>query len=135
MVKGTLLGPEPSTFSSQRAHCLSASRLAPLSSCYASICHSSLGPVPTLSTSCLFLFFSFFRLHSIHLSPWSTFPPPVFICPPLWYFHIGVVFPSLPPFTLSWIHHWFPLTLNRSLIHYFHLFTPCPALAVFFEIR
>lgn len=82
MVKGTLLGPEPSTFSSQRAHCLSASRLAPLSSCYASICHSSLGPVPTLSTSCLFLFFSFFRLHSIHLSPWSTFPPPVFICPP-----------------------------------------------------
>lgn len=30
MVKGTLLGPEPSTFSSQRAHCLSASRLAPL---------------------------------------------------------------------------------------------------------
>lgn len=140
MVKGTLLGPEPSTFSSQRAHCLSVSRLAPLSSRYASICHSSLGPVPTLSTSSLFLFFSFLRLHSIHLSPWSTFPPhpPTCFYPPtpfLWYFHIGVVFPSLPPFTLSLIHHWLPLTLNRSLIHYFHLFTPCAALTVFLEIR
>lgn len=46
MVKGTLLGREPSTFSSQRAHCLSAFRLAPLSSRYASICHSSLRPCP-----------------------------------------------------------------------------------------
>lgn len=81
-----------------------------------------------------FSFHSFGSIPSIYLlGPRS---PHLFLsAPPLWYFPIGVVFPSLPPFTLSWIHHWFRLTLNRSLIHYFHLFTPCPALAVFFEIR
>lgn len=136
MVKGTLLGPEPSTFSfSKGPLSFGLSRLAPLSSRYASICHSSLGPVPTLSTSCLFLFFSFFG-HSIHLSPRPTPPPPppVFI-PPLWYFHIGVVFPPLP----HSLHHGsiigFPLTLNRSLIHHVHLFARRPALTMFFEIR
>lgn len=86
-----------------------------------------------------FLSFPFLFILSAPFHPFISLvhvPPTCFyLPPPLWYFHIGVVFPFLPPFTLSWIHHWFPLTLNRSLIHYFHLFTPCPALAVFFEIR
>lgn len=89
MVKGTLLGPEPSTFSSQRAHCLSASRLAPLSSRYASICHFLRRPCPHS-----FNFPSFsFSSHSWGSIPSIYLPGQRSLQPPTCFYLPALVFP------------------------------------------
>lgn len=91
MVNATLLGLEPSTIASQWDQCPSAFRLASLllsiDLSFFRLPHFSLNAFNLLSFPDLFIFLAPLCLFFIYLSPSTTVPWPLFICPIL-------VFPS-----------------------------------------